>query len=259
MNTRTLLIIFLIVQAIVFAYAAVSVGFWVTVAGFITLYIFSFLYKDNPFYKFAEHLAVGLSAGYWVLLLFYNVARPNIFEKLYPPELWQIVSNSWWKIWAADWWTSVPVIWRGDWWYIIPTILGALMWTRFSRKSAWISRYPLAFYLGIATGVAIPLEMRAKVIEQLNGSVALIQYWHSPGALFLTSFYNTLILIGVVAALVYFFFSKEHKGVTGVTAKFGIGVLMIGFGAAFGFTVMARISLLIQRIQFLFFDWLHWY
>ncbi|HUU44459.1 MAG TPA: hypothetical protein VM118_01895 [Acidobacteriota bacterium] len=202
-----------------------------TIAAFITLAIFSFLYKDNPFYKFAEHMAVGLSAGYWVLILFHNVAIPNVYQRLMD----------------------------GQWWYIFPTILGALMWTRFSRKASWISRYPLAFYIGIATGVAIPLEMRAKVIEQLNGTVGLIEYWRSPGALFLTSFNNTLILVGVVAGLVYFFFSKEHKGVTGVTAKFGIGVLMIGFGAAFGFTVMARISLLIQRVQFLFFDWLHWY
>ena len=199
-----------------------------TVAAFITLAIFSFLYKDNPFYKFAEHLAVGLSAGYWVLLLFYNVAIPNVYQRLMD----------------------------GQWWYIFPTILGALMWTRFSRKSAWISRYPLAFYLGIATGVAIPLEMRAKVIEQLNGSVGLIEYWHAPGALFTTGLNNTLILIGVVAALVYFFFSKEHKGAFGTGARTGIIVLMITFGASFGYTVMARISLLVGRMQYLFGDWL---
>ncbi|HEX9750082.1 MAG TPA: hypothetical protein VGB22_02150 [candidate division Zixibacteria bacterium] len=202
-----------------------------TVSALITLAIFSFLYKDNPFYKIAEHTAVGLSAGYWVLLLFYNVAIPNIYQKLA----------------------------EGQWWYIFPTLLGALMWTRLFRGVSWISRYPLAFYLGIATGVAIPLEMRAKIIEQLNGSVGLISYWHSPGALTATGFNNALILVGVVAALIYFFFSKEHKGVTGAVAQFGIGVLMIGFGAAFGFTVMARVSLLIERVQFLLFDWLRWY
>jgi hypothetical protein len=202
-----------------------------TVSAFITLAIFSFLYKDNPFYKAAEHLAVGLSAGYWVLLLWYNVAIPNIYQKFA----------------------------IGQWWYIFPTFLGILMWTRLARKTVWISRYPLAFYIGIATGVAIPLEMRAKIIEQLNGSVQLISYWHNPNAVFTASLNNTLILLGVVTGLIYFFFSKEHKGVTGLAAKFGIGVLMIGFGAAFGFTVMARVSLLIQRVQFLLFDWLRWY
>ena len=31
---------------------------------------------------------------------------------------------------------------------------------------------------------------------------------------------------------------------------------MIAFGASFGYTVMARVSLLIGRIQFLLHDWL---
>ncbi len=43
----------------------------------------------------------------------------------------------------------------------------------------------------------------------------------------------------------------------GTGSKIGIWVIMIGFGATFGFTVMGRISLLIGRIQFLLGDWLH--
>jgi H+/gluconate symporter-like permease len=60
-----------------------------------------------------------------------------------------------------------------------------------------------------------------------------------------------IILIGVICTLLYFFFSKEHKGVLGGVSRVGIIYLMIGFGAAFGYTVMSRISLLIGRIDFL--------
>ncbi len=56
--------------------------------------------------------------------------------------------------------------------------------------------------------------------------------------------------------LIYFFFSLEHKGVIGGVSKIGVWFLMIAFGASFGFTVMARMSLLIGRIQFLIRDWL---
>ncbi|MEW5876218.1 MAG: hypothetical protein AB1752_13695 [Candidatus Zixiibacteriota bacterium] len=202
-----------------------------TVAALLTLSIFSFLYKDNPFYKFAEHLMVGVSAGYWILQLYYNTFQPNVVQKLV----------------------------SGQWHYLIPLFLGLLMWTRLTKKWSWISRYPLAFYLGIATGVAIPLEMKAKIIEQLNGSVDLVAFMHSAQASGITIINNTLVLAGVLASLIYFFFSKEHKGVTGGVAQFGIGVLMIGFGASFGFTVMARVSLLIERLQFLLFEWLRWY
>ena len=64
-------------------------------------------------------------------------------------------------------------------------------------------------------------------------------------------FNHILILIGVICALVYFFFSKEHKGAVGTISKIGIYFLMIKFGASFGFAVMGRISLLIGQMNYL--------
>ena len=62
--------------------------------------------------------------------------------------------------------------------------------------------------------------------------------------------------LSVLCCLVYFFFSFEHKGVVGKVARVGIWVLMITFGAAFGYTVMGRIALLAIRLEFLVNDWL---
>ncbi|MCK5331304.1 MAG: hypothetical protein KAK01_07850, partial [Candidatus Marinimicrobia bacterium] len=76
------------------------------------------------------------------------------------------------------------------------------------------------------------------------------------GFSFWDSLLNLILILGVLAGLVYFFFSVEHKGFVGKTAKVGIWVLMITFGAAFGYTVMGRIALLAIRLEFLFDDWL---
>ena len=59
-----------------------------------------------------------------------------------------------------------------------------------------------------------------------------------------------------MASLVYFFFSIEHVGVVGGVSKVGIWILMITFGASFAYTVMGRIALIAQRIEFLLDDWL---
>jgi hypothetical protein len=67
---------------------------------------------------------------------------------------------------------------------------------------------------------------------------------------------NWLLVIGLLTTLMFFFFSKEHKGALGGTAKVGIYFLMVSFGASYGYTVMARISLLIGRVMFLVRDWL---
>ena len=65
-----------------------------------------------------------------------------------------------------------------------------------------------------------------------------------------------VVFFGVFCGIVYFFFSKEHKGAFGAASRVGIYVLMVTFGAGFGYTVMARISLLVGRMRFLFDDWL---
>ena len=110
--------------------------------------------------------------------------------------------------------------------------------------------------LGIATGVAIPLETQAKIVEQLLGTVRSFADLHGPAVGYLDIFNTTIIGIGIITSLVYFFFSKEHKGAFGAASRIGIWVLMITFGASFGYTVMGRISLLVGRLTFLVDDWL---
>ncbi|MCK4461467.1 MAG: hypothetical protein KAW46_06660, partial [candidate division Zixibacteria bacterium] len=67
---------------------------------------------------------------------------------------------------------------------------------------------------------------------------------------------NWVIFFGVICGIIYFYFSKEHSGAFGRASRLGIWILMITFGASFGYTVMGRISLLVGRITFLFRDWL---
>jgi hypothetical protein len=212
---------------------------WTSLGAFLTLCIFSFLYRDNVFYKIAEHLVVGVSAGYFVIILWHNGLQPNLFDMLKDGNFYLLWLNS-----------SQP-------WYIIPAILGAMMWTRFSRKWSWVSRWPIALYMGIATGVAVPLEMKNRINLQLYASMQQLDWgnFFGKGILDAASGLSGLIIfLGTLAALFYFFFSKEHSGAFKGVAKFGIWILMIGFGASFGYTVMGRISLFVQRIQYLG-DW----
>lgn len=191
---------------------------WNGLAAFFTLCVFSFLYKDNPFYRFAEHIVVGVSAGYFAIILYYNGLVPKLIN---------------------------PVFHQGKLHYIVPGLLGLLMWTRFSKKWSWLSRYSIAVYMGVATGVVIPLYMYTHILRQAEATMVPIGFTSLP------LINNLLVLIGVLSGLVYFFFSKAHTGVFGAISRVGILVLMIGFGAGFGLTVMGRISLLVNRILFL--------
>ncbi len=195
------------------------------IIAFFTLALFSFMYKDNPIYKVAEHIFAGLTAGYQVGL---------VWDTVILQQLWN------------------PMVNEGDWWLIIPGIMGFLMFARFWERFSWVSRISLAFVMGVTSGIFLTSQLHGLVLPQMKDT--MLPLWNGDGfaALALT----LIIVIGVISTLIYFYFSKEHKGALGVTAKVGIWFIMISFGAHFGYTVMGRVSLLIGRVQFLIEDWI---
>jgi hypothetical protein len=205
-------------------------GLGIITAVALTLAMYSFLYKDNPVFKIAENLFVGVAMGYWIIITWFNILKPDVYEQLIVP-LFKDTGNA------------------PQYTVIIPTILGVFMLLRFSNKLSWLSRWSFAFVVGLGAGITIPNFIHAFILKQLTFDSLI-------AASLPDSINNFLILLGVVSVLIYFFFSLEHKGVIGGVSKIGVWFLMIAFGASFGFTVMARMSLLIGRIQFLIRDWL---
>jgi hypothetical protein len=203
------------------------VGAWVATG--LTLLIFTFLYKDNPLFKLAEHLYVGVSVGYLIVKTYDTVIMHLIIK---------------------------PIMDNGEISLLIPVAIGMLMLTRYVPKAAWMSRYAFAFIVGMGAGLAIPRTISSFILKQIEDTVRpLLSITGPDGITFSMNLLNPasnlnaiIILLGVSSVLFYFFFSIEHSGVGKVVARTGILFLMISFGAAFGYTVMARMSLLIGRL-----------
>ncbi|HUS64905.1 MAG TPA: helix-hairpin-helix domain-containing protein [Kofleriaceae bacterium] len=264
------------------------VGYWLGI--FLTFCILSFLYKDNPFYKLAEHLYVGVSIGYLVVQQYFDVIHTYLVEKLGNGSLLAIV----------------------------PLVLCLMLFTKaVSRRFSWVARYPLALVVALYAGFAIKtvqadlgaqvkdatqsldhpkLNINTATPEELaalpgiSGPVAekivarratapfasVDEIAGLPG---LTEGQKTgiaeergpfigldakastedgardyfgilsqvLLLMGLISSLVYFYFSIEQKGPVKKVSRFGVWILMIGFGASFGYTVQGRLSLAIGR------------
>jgi len=206
-----------------------STNIWVWLAALLSLAIFSYLYKENPVFRFAEHLFTGLSVGYYIVLYYNNYAIPYLV---------------------------IPLS-EHRWITIIPMALGMMYLFRFIPKLNYLILIPIAISLGFGSGMSIPLTIEADVLKQVQGTMintSMFQnIWDPHNGLIV----GIMVLIGVISSITYFYFSREHKGALKVTANLGIWFVMIGFGATFGYTVMARVSLLIARMQFLFTDWIH--
>jgi len=200
---------------------------WVWVAAILTLAIFSFLYKENPVYRFAEHLFVGISAGYGVAIIWNNMLVPNLFD---------------------------PLLKDHNLLVLIPAALGLLYFFRFVPKLGYLILIPMAFLLGAGNGLSLAPVIQADIIKQMQSTIGDATNMAGGGW---NMTWGIVAFIGVLCTLSFFFFSREHKGPLKVSASIGIWFIMIGFGASFGNTVMARVSLLIGRVQFLLTDWIH--
>ncbi len=225
---------------------------WVWVAALLTLAILSYLYKDNPIYKAAEYLFVGIASGYYLSIEYSNVLVPNLFQPV-SHGVGGVFHGAFYPIDVAR---------------IGALLLGFLMFSRFVSSVSWLSRWSIGVMVGAYSGLAIIGFAQGDLIEQVRSNlVPMVE----PGAwahlvaaqgftnillAFLNVTSNICLIVGLLATLYYFFFSAEHRGVGGGVAKLGIYFLMVSFGASYGFTVMARISLALDRLRFLFSDWL---
>jgi hypothetical protein len=214
-----------------------ALGIWL--AALVTLAIYSFLYKDNPVYKFAEHMFVGVSAGYTVGIAYHEVALDLIIKPLFRPAELKLTGP--------------------DYLVLIPTVLGLMMFLRFSRKYGWAARWPICFVMGYGVGAGIPPAIKIFLVQAhgtIQPLVPVSPEAHTTAVQVIFQGFSSLVLVaGVICTLGYFYFSREHKGALGVVSRIGMWLLMIAFGAGFGNTVMARISLLIGRFQFLIDKW----
>lgn len=209
------------------------VGAWLSI--FLTLAILSFLYADNPIYKLAEHLFLGVSIGIGVIEIYYGVFRPNLIDKLAQGNLLSIIPLA-----------MVGMLFLK----VLSTLAPAL-----HRKVGWLARIPIAFIVAAYAGVKLTGEANANLMTQVAESMPDLATtwrehglwdWSADGAGVLSA---VILVVGLIACLLHFTFSARQGPALRLVSRFGVLVLMLSFGASFGYTVMGRISLAIGRAQ----------
>jgi hypothetical protein len=186
------------------------------IAAILILCLYSFLYKENPVFRFAEHLYIGIGAGHAVAVQ------------------WNNLKNTAW----------LPLI-KGNLLMIIPIAIGILLYTRFSKRWAHVSRLCLALPVGLGIGLALRGLPAAQILSQIRATLVPLD-----------NINNFLLVIGVMGTLSFFFFTTRRTVVTNVFSEIGKWTMMITFGLTFATAVFGQMAVYLGALQRVLGNWL---
>ncbi len=212
------------------------------VIGFLfTLLIFSYVLGDNPLFRIATYIFVGVSSGYIAAVALWQVVIPRL---VYP--LMTAISSG--SILNLEVILPLSII-----------SIGALMLLVFPRQTG-LGRIVLAFLVGVGAAVTIAGSLIGTLIPQVTGTIDAfdLNIASAQNIGFIEAISNgVIILAGTVFTLTYFHFGARPKA-DGSMRRFGlieamawVGRVFIGIalGAVFAGVYAAALTALIERIS----------
>ena len=174
----------------------------------LTVAAWSILYRENSIYRIVEHITLGVLFGYR-----FSISVQTLWDKtLYP-----MVNEG-----------SIPLL--------LVTLISLLIFLRLIPKQVpnilWVSRIPLALLSGIAMAIGIRGALYAQILKQ-----TVVGSWFAGGW---TGFNNIVISVFAITTMVYFIYSRQHRGIQGVLSRVGRIGLMFLFGTSLGTQLMGN-------------------
>ncbi len=193
----------------------------------LTLMIFSYLLGDNPLYRLALHIFVGVTVAYLFVLALRAVIIPALFTV--------DTSES----------SLLPII------SLIGVFFGVMLLMRRVRGLTWMSEISTSILLGVGGGVALGGTILGTLIPQVDAATnpAVPDMFGSVGQI--------VAVVGTVTGLLAFSFARHRSPRHLVNrllnggARVGRWFVLIGFGAAYGGVLVASLAFFADRVQYL--------
>jgi hypothetical protein len=207
------------------------------IAAILTFMVWSYLLGDNPAFRIAEHLFVGIAVGYAVLVAWFSVMQPALLGSVAPQS---------------------PAL------AAVPLVLCLLLMAKVRPTWSGVGNIAVAFLVGVGAALAVGGALFGTLEPQVAATASLsldpADYGDTQPALASPFLWQNLaVLVGTIGTFFYFTFNTQPQGPLGgfreTFTRFwsGIGrwVIMMMLGALFANTVTSRIALLIGRVQWL--------
>jgi hypothetical protein len=200
----------------------------------LTLMVLSYLIGDNPAFRVAIYIFIGVSAGYAAAVAWHQV--------LYPRLIIPLVSG------------NLPDRFLA----IVPLVLGLLLLLKLSPRSARLGTPSVAFLVGVGAAVAVGGAVMGTLFPQTWASMRVLDL-STAGQYKLEHLSEGIVmLIGTISALVYFHFGAKATATGPQRSKLVRGLSWVGqvfiaitFGVLFAGVFVAAMTALIERLNFI--------
>ena len=181
-----------------------TLGPWVAV--FVTIAFWSYLYKENPLFRFIEFTYVGFATAQATVMAI-NSLKNQMF---------------------------IPLL-NNNYVLIIPLILGLFFYTRYSNTLRPLSRFPISVMVGVGTGLAVRAMVKTQLVNQIISTI-------NPS----DPYNGILMAVLTISTIFYFVFSSPKNlppsilPAYNIILKIGRIGVMVAMGAAFGSLAVTR-------------------
>ncbi len=209
------------------------------IAFVFTIMVFSYVLSDNPIFRVALHIFIGVSAGYAAAVVWHQVLIPRLVEPLMRGSLLERLL------------------------LVIPVLLGLSLLFKVSQRAAPLGSLAMAFLVGTGAAAAITGALTGTLFPQFMAAIGQFDLSRSPdlGGMAEQFSYALVALVGTIVTLVYFQFGVRDKSeaqtsgrrnaLMRILAYLGQIFVAITFGALFAGVFAAALTALIERMDFI--------
>jgi hypothetical protein len=201
----------------------------------LTLMIFSYLIGDNPLFRIAIYLFIGVASGYAATVVWHTVLVPKLFEPLADPNQLAIL--------------------------VIPLVLSFSLLAKLSPRISWIGNFAMAILVGVGAAAAVGGALIGTLIPQVRASMDAFDLSAAGGGLGIVQTFSegVVMFLGTVLTLASFHFSagrapdgapKRNVILEGIAWLGGL-FIAITLGVLFAGVYMASLTALIERLSFI--------
>jgi hypothetical protein len=199
---------------------------------FLTLMVFSYLIGDNPLFRVAVYLFIGVASGYAATIVWHYVLVPKLLQPL-------MALN--------------PLT-------IIPLAFGVSLLAKLSPRTAWIGSFAMAVLVGVGAAAAVGGALIGTLLPQAQAAIDGFDILSAGSGLEAVSrlLAGAVMLGGTVFTLASFHFSagravdgvpKRNRIIEGI-AWVGRIFIAITFGVLFAGVYMSALTAMIERLSF---------